>query len=127
MKPIKFLTAAAILLSLQLLGLNAGGLSALGGELDPGLEIILESTSPHQEISALVYLTDQVNLMAISEEMARQNATARRTHETVVSTLQTLAGTTQRDIIAYLSARKKEGKVKDFESFWITNAVRVDA
>lgn len=127
MKPIRFLNAAAVFLSLQLLGLNAGGLSAWGGELDPGLEVILKSTSPQQEVSVLVYLTDQVNLTTINEEMAGQNATAQRTHETVVSALQVLAETTQKDIIAYLSARKKEGKVKDFESFWITNAVRVDA
>ena len=103
------------------------GASVMAGEIDPGLENILKSAGPEQVISVLIYLDDQVNLYAITGEMDNRDTSLRRYHEVVVRALQEKVLTTQGDIVAFLSELKGEGKVKGFETYWITNAIRAEA
>ncbi|MBD3170435.1 MAG: hypothetical protein GF307_13200, partial [candidate division Zixibacteria bacterium] len=61
-------------LALSLLLMSAFGV-ANAGDIDPGLEKVMESMTADQEISVLVYLNDQANLAAITDQMDSQNAT----------------------------------------------------
>ncbi|MEE8418070.1 MAG: S8 family serine peptidase, partial [candidate division Zixibacteria bacterium] len=101
--------------------------SALAGEIDAGLQKILELTPPEQVVSVLVYLEDQVDLAAISDELDSQNAILRQRHEFVVRALQDKATETQGDLLGRLSRLQTEGRIEDFKPFWITNAISVNA
>ncbi|MBD3167944.1 MAG: hypothetical protein GF307_00580, partial [candidate division Zixibacteria bacterium] len=63
-----------ITLTLALLMAGAAGIAS-AGDIDPGLEKVMESMTADQEISVLVYLNDQANLAAITDQMDSQNAT----------------------------------------------------
>lgn len=119
--------ATAIILLLPVLCQRGGMTSAIAGEIDSDLQGILESTTPEQVVSVLVYLDDRVNLSAITHEMDNRDATLRQRHEVVVRALQEKATATQGDLIARLSRLEANGKIEDFKPFWITNAIRVDA
>jgi len=73
--------------------------------IDDGLGEILNSTPSEQVVSVLVYLAEQEDLSAITEQMDSQKATLQLRHETVVRALQERAGSTQGSIIAYISRR----------------------
>ncbi|MCP4632080.1 MAG: S8 family serine peptidase [candidate division Zixibacteria bacterium] len=100
---------------------------ASAGEIDTGLEQILQSSESNQQISALVYLNEQVNLKAITQQMDMQSATLSDRHETVVRALQDVADRTQNDFIMHLDDLKSEGRISDYHAYWITNAFRIDA
>jgi subtilisin family serine protease len=106
-----------------------GGAASSGsaGEIDSGLDRVLENASPDQEISVLVFLSDQEDLEAITDQMDNLNATLKLRHETVVRALQDKATATQGNIAAHLSGLESDGRIKDFDAFWVTNAIRVDA
>ncbi len=100
---------------------------AAAGEIDPGLEQILASAPAEQTVPVLVFLKDQVDLKAISEEMDIRNATLQQRHETVVRALQETAGASQGEIVNYLSGLKADGNIEDFRAFWIANIIAVKA
>ncbi|UCC78695.1 MAG: S8 family serine peptidase [Candidatus Zixiibacteriota bacterium] len=113
---------------ITLLAFITGFVSAsVAGEIDPGLESILDSKSPDQTVSALVFLNDQVDLQAITWDMDGQNATLKQRHETVVRALLENAETSQPDFIPYLSDLQSSGEIDDFKAFWIINAYVVEA
>jgi PKD repeat protein/subtilisin family serine protease len=97
------------------------------GEIDPGLADIMSSAPADQPVSVLVYLSDRVDLQAITSEMDSRNATLRLRHETVVTALQEKAESTQGGITAYLDELKAQGYVKDFRAFWVANVIAVEA
>lgn len=78
-------------------------------------------------ISVLIYLDDQVDIPMIDSQLDEQKASLKDRHETVVIALQNTAITTQGEVIEYLTDLKKQGAVETFESYWISNVVRVDA
>ncbi|MCP4633377.1 MAG: S8 family serine peptidase [candidate division Zixibacteria bacterium] len=117
----------SFLLIYLILCASAAPVLTLAGDIDPNLESVLNSSSADENISVLVYLDDRVDLKAISEQIDIQKATLRYRHEIVVRALQEKAEQSQSEIIAYLSDLKEENKIDDFHSYWIANAVRVDA
>jgi bacillopeptidase F len=96
------------------------------GQIDPGLEVILEQAEPGDVISTLVYLQDRVDTAAITQEMDAQRARLATRHETVVRALQTKAQATQVDLVAHLNALKGAGRVSAFDPYWVANVIRVD-
>lgn len=61
----------------------------------------------------------KAKLSALKAKLAKRSA--------VVSELRATATLTQEDVIKYLKKEKKNGKVKDFESFYIVNGMAVTA
>ncbi|MBD3168491.1 MAG: hypothetical protein GF307_03340, partial [candidate division Zixibacteria bacterium] len=51
--------------------------SAIGGEIDSGLNKIMQGAETDQVISTLVFLEDQVDLDGITDRMDAQRATLR--------------------------------------------------
>lgn len=113
------------LLVLALAVLGAGAVQ--GGEIHSYLQSVLSNTAPDKPVSTLVFLADQVDLVALTAELDARNATRRERHERVVRALKAKAAGTQADLLAELQRRRTEGSVESFEAFWISNAFRVDA
>jgi bacillopeptidase F len=111
---------------LPLLVIPYGVPFALAGEIDGDLSEILKKASPDDIVSVLLYLNEQADLNALTMQMDAENATLQIRHETVVRNLQQVAENSQRNISPFLSQLESEGVVKDFESFWIVNAFRVE-
>lgn len=105
--------------------LTAGG--AVGGYITPDLDTWLSRVPAEEYVSTVVMLTDQVDIAALNAELNEMNATRAYRHETVVRALMEKAQETQGDIIARLEEGMAEGSVKGYKSFWITNAVEVQA
>jgi bacillopeptidase F len=110
-----------------------GGLAMLstsiahGGEVDSGLDRILQHTPPDQVISALVYLQDRVDLDAVTAQLDGQRAKLKTRHETVVRALQDKAAATQVALLDHLDKLRAAGRIEQSRAFWIANVVRVDA
>lgn len=102
------------------------GFSA-AGEIDYGLEQIMNSLEDDQQISILVYLEDQVNLKSLSNELRDQSATLAYRHETVVRALQQKATLSQPALISYLDDMKMSGGIDDYQAYWVANVIRVNA
>ena len=77
-------------------------------------------------VSVLVYLKNQIDLVAINNEMDREHASLQERHETVVVSLQNIASVSQPQLVEYLTELQKQELVKDFQCFWISNIIRVD-
>ncbi len=103
----------------------AGTLRA--GEIDSELAVQLEQADPNEVISALIYLNDRVDPSALTQQMDAHKALLAERHETIVRALQQKAQATQPQLVAHLNQLKSEGLIADFEAFWITNLIRVDA
>ena len=99
----------------------------LPAAIDPDLERILAQTPADQALSVLVFLSEQVNLDAITAQMDAQRATLRERHETVVHALQATAAATQGDLLTHLNALQQDGRIEEFQPFWVANCIRVDA
>ncbi len=99
----------------------------LAGKIAPGLEEFLAITPADQVVSVLVLLNEQVDLDAFDTRMDQERATLRQRHETIVRSLQETAEATQGDLVARMSELYLEGKIEQFNPYWITNCVRMDA
>ncbi|MHC4220001.1 MAG: S8 family serine peptidase [Planctomycetota bacterium] len=100
---------------------------AQAGVLAPGLSDVIQHAPPGEVISTLVYLADQVDLAATSQELDGQGATLKTRHEVVVLALQDKALATQGDLATQLAALLAQGRIERYDTFWIGNIIRVDA
>ncbi len=78
-------------------------------------------------ISAVITMSDRVDLEALKAELYAQKADRREWHETVVRALQDKATVAQADFIASLDEMVKQGKVENYRSFWLGNLIVVTA
>jgi subtilisin family serine protease len=97
------------------------------GNIDSGLALKLASFDNSQTQSVLVVLKEQADLPQLNFKLSQSNADLRQRHFQVINTLQTKASLSQKVFLDFLENEKREGKVKDYKSFWITNAVWVNA
>ena len=106
-------------------------LSAAGmlraGELDSDLAAKLEQANPDDVISTLVHLNDRVDPAVLTQQLDDRKAPTAERHETLVRALRQKAQATQPQLVAHLNQLQSEGRIVDFETFWIANVIRVDA
>jgi len=105
----------------------ATAMTAVGGEIEEGLEAILQSTRPGEPISVLVFLNEQVELDALAARFDRENATLRDRHAAVVRALQAAAEQTQGEFLAAMAEQQNRGSVLNVNPYWISNCIRVEA
>jgi subtilisin family serine protease len=98
-----------------------------GGEIELNLQAVLARTGERDTASALVYLSDQVDLAALEEQFARGHATLGHRHEVVVTALQQRAAATQTDLLGRLEELTQSGAVASYQAFWIANCVQIEA
>lgn len=113
--------AAAAAMSCVLASLANAGL------VDPALDEAMRAVEPGATVSALVYMTDQVDLVGLQEEFDAARTSRRDRHEIVVSSLQKVAAFGQADFLDHVVAETAAGNVKSHKSFWISNIVQVEA
>ena len=100
---------------------------ALGQNIDFNLENVLIDAAPQEVTAALVFLTQQADVDALSRDLDRARATRAQRHLAVVQALQATATNTQGALLAELETLSAAGEVLDYCPFWIANCVRVEA
>ena len=106
--------------------LSAPGLLR-AGEIDSDLAAKLEQANPDDVISTLVHLNDRVDPSVLTQQLDDRKAPTAERHETLVRALRQKAQATQPQLVAHLNQLQSEGRIADFEAFWIANVIRVDA
>ncbi|GMU35962.1 MAG: S8 family serine peptidase [Phycisphaerae bacterium] len=100
---------------------------ARAGQIDPGLQEILDGAPADQVFSVIAFLNEQVDLTAATRQMDVERATLQRRHEHVIVSLQGVADTTQGAVRAFLQQGVADGGVRSFEAVWIRNLFIVEA
>jgi len=101
--------------------------AAWAGDVDRGLERILQATPTGQTVSTLVFVKDQLNVAALDAYFERQAVPRKDRALVIVPALQLQAELTQGALRAELAALRAAGRVRRFEALWINNSFRVDA
>ncbi len=96
-------------------------------EVSTRLKQKLSSMSPMEYTPVLILLKDRVNIEALDAQLYSQKANAQFRAKTVIDALMDKARSTQGPILAALENKKLAGKVRSYESFWISNMILVDA
>jgi subtilisin family serine protease len=107
--------------------IGAATATSQAGTIEPNLQAILSGARGQETVSALVYLSDRVDVDALDEQLDSGKATLRLRHEIVVTSLQERAAATQGNLLTQLDALQAKGLVQDYQPFWIANCVWVDA
>jgi subtilisin family serine protease len=108
-----------------LLFLPVTNLSA--GEIEQNFADYLNTLSPDEFVSAIVFMSDQADVSSLSAALKDERATRQERHKRVISALKSAASRSQGYILDYLQARKDQGSVKGFTPYWIMNLVVVQA
>ena len=99
---------------------------ALGGELDPSLIAELEFASPKDQVGALVFLSHQVDMDSLKEQMLEDRLPRRDRNHIVVTALQDAAQYGQQDLLAWLDAMPADQR-SDVTPMWITSVISLQA
>jgi bacillopeptidase F len=91
------------------------------------LQETLDQAAPSDTISTLVYLSNQLDTKTLSSLADDANATLAVRHEMIVRGLQSVAQSSQQDLLDHLQFGQRSGEVAQFQAFWVSNVVRVDA
>lgn len=97
------------------------------GEIDLGLETVLEDARPNETISTIVFLWDQGDINELNVAMQDIRAPRSVRGEEVLRTLRDTANLTQGGLKQHLERLHQRGRIEHYEPFWLVNAVRVDA
>ncbi|SEN24117.1 S8 family peptidase [Lihuaxuella thermophila] len=98
-------------------------------------EKLIQQFKKKKEVTFLVKLKKQADTKKVAAEAAKKAKTQKQTaakatlmkRSSVVSSLRATAHETQHSLKDYLSKQKKKGFVKDYQSFYIVNAIAVTA
>lgn len=89
-------------------------------------QIISESSSDNY-VRALILLRDQVDVAELDKRFYVQRASIEQRVFEVITSLKEKAAITQTNLLSYLSSRSTNGDVFQYQSFWISNLVMVEA
>jgi len=113
-------------MQLVLLTLFCFVMPVAAGQVDPALESELESLPPGEQITVVAVLELQAPITELSRELTLSGATRAERHETIIRALQGLAPS-QADLLVWLDQAMRENRVTGYTSYWIVNAVVVQA
>ena len=106
----------------------AGSASVDAGVMHHDFADLLVETPADHPLTGLVMLSEQCDLSDVRASLASLGLTSRwRRHQIVVQRAQQLAATTQSDLLQTLESWRREGVVRSYRSFWVTNMVVVEA
>jgi hypothetical protein len=115
-----------ILLMLMILGsFYIGHINA--AQVDVALQQTFSELAPGQTALALVYLTAQADIPALSQQLKAEHATLAERNRRVILALQDVASRTQPEVTSFLEDLKARGLVKNYKLFWIANMFQVEA
>jgi bacillopeptidase F len=96
-------------------------------KLTPRLEYKINNMSNIEYLRVLCLLKDRVDIEELDKFLYEIKANPQERAYYVITTLQQKANSTQTRLINYLSNKLSSGEVKQFQSFWITNLIMVEA
>ena len=90
-------------------------------QMAPAVQASLDSLQPGEMLTVIVTLRQQADLSRVrgADRAARQQG--------VIRALQATANATQGAINGFLKARQNQGRVQEFESFWVFNGFSITA
>ncbi|MGB8658143.1 MAG: S8 family serine peptidase [Candidatus Zixiibacteriota bacterium] len=97
------------------------------GQVSPNLQAQVSHLKADEFTSCLVVMRNQTNVDPLVFKLNSEKATRTVRHQLILNSLRSSAENSQTDIIRYLSQRTLGGSVKEFKTFWITNALLVTA
>ncbi len=115
------LATSSVLLIALMLPLQA----ATAGTFSPGLESQVQGLRGNDEITVLVVLREQADIVNMDLALHAAKATRADRHQAVLGALQQTARTTQGDLITDLTTRQGRGEIAGFTPHWLVNAVVV--
>jgi subtilisin family serine protease len=95
--------------------------------LHPALDDHLAAQPDDALVGVLVVLADQADIPALSNSLRGAKAGRGTRHQAVLETLRTKTFGTQGPLLDVLRAARRDGRVGDFTSHWLINAVSVTA
>jgi subtilisin family serine protease len=98
-----------------------------GGDLSSELELRLSQLKEDEFHSCLLVMKKQANIAQLNYKLNLRSATRKERHEEILRTLKSEASSSQSEIINYLREKKKQGRVKEFKTFWMTNSIFLNA
>ncbi len=96
-------------------------------EVSTRLQQALADANPNDYIRTLVLLRDQVDIASMDVQFYAERATIQRRAYEVITSLQEKAASTQVNLLNYLQEKSVNGDVFQYQSFWISNMVMVEA
>jgi len=101
-------------------------LTADAATLHPALEAAVYSGNSEESISVIAFL-EEAPVQQLSNDLRVSGATRKLRHESIVNALQAQQETTQADLKAWLEDSMRNGSIRGYTSYWITNCVVVHA
>jgi subtilisin family serine protease len=98
-----------------------------GGELSFDVASKLKMAKADEYVSCLVMMKDQANTSMVNAKLNPALATRKQMHASVLSALKDKSESSQMELVDYLNQKITDGGVKQFKTFWITNAILVTA
>ncbi len=95
--------------------------------MTPRLEYKLNQMSSVEYVRVLCLLRDRVDIEEIDRFLYDVKATPQERAYIIITTLQEKAQSTQSNILNFLETKLSTGEVKNYQSFWITNLIMVEA
>jgi hypothetical protein len=100
---------------------------ARAGEISPALANQMAENSAGDPLTVLVFLHGGLDVKSIDLSLHEQKAGLATRHQIVVESLREAADAAQKDLVAEFETDLASGRILDFRSYWIINAVRVKA
>jgi subtilisin family serine protease len=116
------LSSAALIVSL-----HAVSVPVSAGEIDHGLQTVLQNTKRNEVVSTIIFLWDQGGIDNLTAALQADRAPRSVRNEEVLRTLRDTAAPAQRNLMQHLARLHARGRIASYEPFWLVNAVRVDA
>ncbi len=99
----------------------------LAGQVSSDLDLKLSQAAPAENVSVLAFLKEQFDVTTPAAQSRFKKASLQTTHRLLIEELRTLAGEHQSAIVEQLESAANSGSVRSFETYWIANAIRIEA
>jgi subtilisin family serine protease len=96
-------------------------------QLSEYLDSTLSSKSDGDFVSVLVFMNNHADVLSLQQRYKLASFTRQASHKILIDELQSFAHTAQADILRTLDDAKSRGDVRSYKSYWITNALQVEA
>ncbi len=87
----------------------------------------IQKAAPGERFRVIILMKDQVDVAALDAALTQNRASLQYRHQLIVESLQQKTDETQGDILARISTFQESGEVTFLRSFWLMNAVNIEA
>jgi hypothetical protein len=96
-------------------------------KVTPHLESYILSKPDFEYVRVFINLKDQLDLDQFNFEMNNASASLELRYKTLVDRLREKSNVTQSPLLSYISSRKNSNGVLEFDAYWISNCIWVNA